>query len=455
LVPEIPNEYRENIVEQADVNVFRKAVLSVLAGLVVAALPLAAPVALAATTLDRIVAITNDEVITSSELNERTDRLMQQLRQQGTPLPPRSQTERQVLDRLILERLQLQRARSSGIRVDEVTLERALQRIAEQNSMTAARFREVLEKQEGVQWTRFREDIRNEILISRLREREVDSRIQVSDAEVDAALASPEAQAGNKEYLISNIFLRAPEGATPDAWTRLAARATEIMRLVRQGDDFAKLAAAFSDGKDAMQGGAIDWRPLQGLPTIFADEVVKMKVGQVSSVLRSPAGLHIFKLVDMHDGKQAGEFKVEQTHARHILLRASDVLNDADAKRRLNDLRQRVLAGAKFEDLARTNSSDGSSTRGGDLGWLSPGDTVPDFERAMNALKDGEISEPVQSPFGWHLIQVLERRKVDISGEKRRLDARQSLRDRKADEAYEAWLRQLRDESFVEMRYDE
>lgn len=451
----MPNGYLERV----DVNLFSnatwRACYRTMRGVVGGAMLVFAGAMAHGATLDRIVAIINDEVITSTDLADRTDRSMQQLRQQGTPLPSRSQAERQVLDRLILERLQLQRARNSGIRVDEMTLERALQRIAEQNNLTLARFREVLEKQEGVPWARFREDIRNEILISRLREREVDSRVQVSDAEVDAALASPEAQAGNKEYLISNIFLRAPEGATPEAWSRLMTRANEIMRLVRQGDDFAKLAAAFSDGKDAMQGGALEWRPLQGLPTMFADEVVKMKAGDVSGVLRSPAGLHIFKLNDVHDGKQTRELKVEQTHARHILLRASDVLNDADAKRRLNDLRQRALAGAKFEDLARTNSSDASSARGGDLGWLSPGDMVPDFERAMNALKEGQISEPVQSPFGWHLIQVVERRNVDVSGERRRLEARQSLRERKSDEAYEVWLRQLRDESFVEMRYDD
>ncbi|MDB5799634.1 MAG: SurA domain protein [Rhodocyclales bacterium] len=423
--------------------------------LVAIMLLLSAPMPVAAAMLDRIVAVANDDVVTLSELSERTDKFMLQLRQQGAALPPREQVERQMLDRLILERLQLRRARATGIRVDELTLERAVQRIAEQNNLTVARFREALEKQEGVKWAQFREDIRNEILISRLRERDVDNRIQVSDAEVDAALASPEAQAGNREYLVSHIFLRAPEGATPEAWGRLSARANEIMRLVGQGDDFAKLAAAFSDGKDAMQGGALEWRPLQGLPTVFADEVVKMKTGQVSSVLRSPAGLHIFKLMDMHDGKQSRELKVEQTHARHILLRVADVLNEADAKRRLGDLRQRILAGAKFEDIARTNSSDASAARGGDLGWLSSGDTVPDFERAMGVLKDGQISEPVQTPFGWHIIQVLERRNVDVSGERRRLEARQLLRERKSDEAYEAWLRELRDEAFVEMRYNE
>jgi len=194
---------------------------------------------------------------------------------------------------------------------------------------------------------------------------------------------------------------------------------------------------------------------LQGLPAIFSAEIVKMKPGEVSSVLRSPAGLHIFKLNDMHDGKQSRELKVEQVHARHILLRAGDVLNDADARRRLGDLRLRILGGTKFEDMARTNSSDATAARGGDLGWLSPGDMVPDFERVMNALKDGEISEPVQTPFGWHLIQVIERRSVDVSGERRRLEARQTLRERKADEANEVWLRQLRDESFVEIRYEE
>jgi peptidyl-prolyl cis-trans isomerase SurA len=410
---------------------------------------------LAAETLDRIVAVANDEVITLSELRMRADQTERQMQQQNAPKMARAQLEEKVLDRLVLERLQLQRARTGGMRVDDVTLDRAVQRMAEQNGLSMARFREVIEKQEGVQWSRFREDIRTEILISRLREREVDSRIVVSDAELDAALASPESQAGNKEYQVAHIFLRAPEGANAENWMRLSARAGEVQRLIRQGDDFAKLAAAFSDAPDGMQGGLMDWRPAQRLPELYGAEVPRMKPGQVSNVLRSSAGLHIVKLIGVNDAQTVRELKVEQTHARHILLRAADVLNDADGRRRLNELRRRIQAGAKFEDIARTNSGDVTATRGGDLGWLSPGDTVPDFERAMKTLQPGDLSEPVQSPYGWHLIQVIARRTVDMSGERRRMEARQALRERKSDEAYEAWLRQMRDESFVDIRRNE
>ncbi|MEN3068283.1 peptidylprolyl isomerase [Uliginosibacterium sediminicola] len=429
-----------------------KAVVSILCCI----LALGVSPARAIETVDRIVAVVNDEVVTQAELGLRVDQYARQLRQQGTTsAPPRAQMERQVLERLILERLQVQRARSTGITVDDVTLDRNLQRLAEQNKLSVARFRELIEKQENVPWARFREDVRTEIIISRLRERDVDSRVQVSDGEVEAALASPEGQAAGKEYQVAHIYLRAPDGATPETWLRLNARAAEVTRLLKQGEDFSKLATAFSDGPDALQGGVLDWRPAQRLPAVFADEVVKMKPGQFSNVLRSSAGLHIVKLLDVHDAAQAKEIKVEQTHARHILIRASDVLNEADARRRLGDLRQRILAGARFEDVARTNSTDVTAARGGDLGWLSPGDTVPDFELAMNTLSVGEISPPVQSPFGWHLIQVVERRTVDMSGERRKLEARQALRERKSDEAYEAWLRQLRDESFVELRNED
>ncbi|GAA5172496.1 peptidylprolyl isomerase [Viridibacterium curvum] len=416
---------------------------------------MAVPFALqAAEPLDRIAAIANDEIITMSEVRAKVDQTQRQL-PPDAPKMSRAQMEEKVLDRLILERLLLQRARSSGLRVDDVTLDRAVQRIAEQNKLPMAKFREVIEKQEGVPWQRFREDIRTEILISRLREREVDSRIVVSDAEIDAALASPEAQASGKEYQIAHIFIRAPEGANAESWMRLSSRASEVQRLLRQGDDFGKLAAAFSDAPDGMQGGVMAWQTVQRMPTVYAEEVVRLKPGQISNVLRSPAGLHVIKLVAVNDAASAKPLNVTQTQTRHILLRASEVLNDDDARRRLGDLRKRILAGARFEDIARTTPGDASAARGGDLGWLSPGDTVPEFERAMNALKPGEISEPIQSPFGWHLIQVMARRDVDMSGERRRLEMRQSLRERKSDEAYEAWLRQVRDEAFVDVRRSE
>lgn len=408
-----------------------------------------------AVTIDRIVAVVNDEVITYAELSQRTDILLGQLKRQGTSAPPRTQLERQMLERMISERVQMQRARSTGLRVEDSTLERAINRIAEQNNMSLSRFREVLEKQEGVPWARFREDIRQEITLTNLRDRDVDSRVTVSDAEVDALLSSPEALADNKEFLVAHIFLRAPEGATPEAWDRLNLRAAEVLRLSKQGDEFGKLVAAFSDSPDAMQGGVIDWRPVSRLPAVFANEVVRMKKGEVSGALRSAAGLHIFKLNDVREVGATKSVKVEQTHARHILLRQADVLNEADAKRRLLDFKQRIRGGAKFEDIARTNSSDVTSSKGGDLGWVSPGELVPEFERAMNALKPGEVSEPVQTPYGWHLIQVVERRTADVTNERKRIEAYQSLRARKADEAYEAWVRSLRDESFVELRYDE
>ncbi|HEX5127601.1 MAG TPA: peptidylprolyl isomerase [Rhodocyclaceae bacterium] len=404
--------------------------------------------------VDRIVAVVNDEVITQSELDARVAQASAQLHRQGTALPPASQLQHQMLDRLVVEKLQLQEARNTGLHVDDSTLQRAIQTIADNNKLSIPDLRTAVEKEEGLSWDRFREDIRTEITLSRLRENEVDSKVVVSDAEVDAFLASPEAAVGGHEYLVSHILLRASEGATPEQWNTLQKRADEVMRLINQGDDFAKLAAAFSDAQDAMQGGSLDWQPLERLPVLFADEVPKLKKGDVSPLLRSAAGLHIFKLVDIRDA-QVKEQKIEQTHARHILLRASDTLNDTDAKRRLNELRDRLKNGADFAELARLNSTDITAAKGGDLGWLSPGDTVPEFERAMNALKPGEISEPVQSPFGWHLIQVLERRTADVTTDRRRASARNALHDRKADETFDDWLSQLRDQAYVDLRLDQ
>lgn len=403
--------------------------------------------------LDKIVAVVNNEVITRLELDNRIDAAMRQLRRQGTALPARAQIERQVLDRMVLERIQLQRARELGLRADDVTLQRALQTIADNNKLSMANLRQAVETQEGVSWERFREDIRNEVTLSRLREREVDSKITVSDAEVAAFLASPEGATRGREFLVSHILLRAKEGATEQDWQRLQARADEVMRLVKQGDDFTKLVAAFSDAQDAMKGGSLDWKPAERLPEVIAGHLAGMNKGDVSGVIRSAVGLHIFKLMDVRDVAAAVQ-KVTQTHARHILLRAVDTLNEADARRRLEDIRNRVLHGADFAELARANSTDVTAAKGGDLGWLSPGDTVPEFEHAMDALKPGEISDVVQTPFGWHLIQVLERRTVDVTDERRKANARQALRERKSQEAYEDWLRQLRDEAYVDIRLD-
>jgi len=401
--------------------------------------------------IDRVVAVVNKDVVTQSELNAKVQVATRQLKRQGTALPSAAQLRSQVLERLVMERIQLQVAESLGIRVDELMLDKAVTRIAEDNKLSMTDFRKAV-AEEGFSWEEFRENIRTEIALAQLREREVDSRIVVTNAELDSALSEQSTTAlSSSDFLLAHILLRAPEGASPEQWKTVAKRADDVLKLVKQGDDFAKLAASYSDSQDAMNGGMLDWRQFRRLPEMFAERLPGMKKGDVSQAIRSPVGLHIFKLVDVRDAAK-GSAEVEQTHARHILLRATDALSENEARRRLGDLRDRVKNGADFGELAKANSGDFSSVKGGDLGWLSPGDTVPEFDHAMNELKPGEMSDVVQSPFGWHLIQVLERRKVDVTEERRKLDVRKALRDRKSDESYEDWLRQQRDTAYVEIK---
>jgi peptidyl-prolyl cis-trans isomerase SurA len=408
-----------------------------------------------ATLVDRIVAVVNKEVVTRSELDAQIASAERQLRRQKTPLPERAVLERQLLERLILQKAQLQLARDSGIRVDEIQLDRAILRIAENNGMTLAAFRQALES-DGVVFERFREEVREQILLTRLREREVDDKIQVSDGEIDLYLDERKAAGGERvEFDVAHILVRVPEQAGPEQVEQARRRAEQARAEAAAGGDFAKLAASYSDGPDALRGGALGWREKDRLPELFASALAKMTPGTVSEVLRSPAGFHVLKLVDR---RAAGDSRapVVQTHARHILVRTSEIVSEADARRRLSDLRERIVTGgADFAELAKLHSEDGTAARGGDLDWVHPGDTVPEFERAMNALGPGEISQPVKSPFGWHLVQVLERRTADMSVERRRLQARQVLRSRKADEAYQEWLRQLRDQTYVELRLGE
>jgi peptidyl-prolyl cis-trans isomerase SurA len=400
---------------------------------------------------DRIVAVINNEVITQNELRDRVASVERRLKQQGTEMPPRDVLEKHVLERLIIDRAQLQFARETGLRIDDAQLDQALGRIAEGNGMGLAQFRATLER-DGVSWTQFREEIRDEMTIGRLREREVDSRIAVSEGEVDNFLQSAGA-AGSEEFNLAHILLRVPEQAKPEQLIRLQARAEEIVAQLRRGADFAKLAAGYSDAPDGLSGGVMGWRSLERLPTLYADAAQKLKPGEISEVLRSPAGYHVLKLIERRGGAIKAQ-PVEQTRARHILIKTSELVSEADARRRLASLKERIAHGADFAELARLHSNDLSAAKGGDLGWLNPGDTVPEFERAMKALKPGEIGEPVQSPFGWHLIQVVERR-MDVSEERMRQSARQALRERKADEAYQDWLRQMRDRAYVEYRLED
>ena len=403
--------------------------------------------------VDRIVAVVNSEVITKAELAERVKTVTQQLRQQGTPLPPAEQLQRQVLERMIMDRLQLQLARETALRVDDLQLDRTVARVAERNKMSLTQFRQALER-DGIQFDKFREEMRNEILLSRLREREVDNRIVVTDNEIDYFL-SQQAQSPSAatEFNLSEIMLRLPEQASPEEVNRQHERAEQVLAQLRQGADFAKLAVGYSDAPDALQGGAMGWRARDRLPDLYTQALDRMKPGEVSGIIRSPAGFHLLKLIDRRGGGLPA--MVEQTHVRHILVKTSELVSEADAKRKLSNLRERILAGADFGELAKLNSDDSSSSKGGDLGWVYPGDTVPEFEHVMNSLKVGQVSEPFASPFGWHLVQVLGRREAAVSGERKRQEARLILRERKADEAYQEWLRQLRDRAFVEYRTDE
>jgi len=405
--------------------------------------------------LDRVVAVVNKDIVTYTELEEQTAEAERQLRKQGTPLPARSVLERQVLEQLILRKAQLQLAGESGIRVDEIQLDRAVQRIAEGNHLSLPEFRQTLAR-DGVDFEHFRQEVREQIILNRLRERDVDEKVQVSESEVDLLLEEAKQASGAQvEYNVSHILVRVPEQASPEQLERARQKAEKVRAEALAGGQFATLAASYSDAPDALQGGALGWRGRERLPELFTQALATMQPGGVSEVLRSPAGFHLVKLNDRRESS-AAEKPVPQTHVRHILVRTSEVVSETDAQRRLANLRERIVTGgADFATLARQYSEDGSAANGGDLGWMYEHDTVPEFERAMDALKPGEISQPVKTPFGWHLIQVLERRTADPSPERKRMQVRQILRARKADEAYQEWLRQLRDQTYVEVRLED
>ena len=408
--------------------------------------------------LDSIIAVVNDEAITASELDARTRVAVAQLRRQNINPPPPAVLRRQVLERMIVDRAQLQLARETGVRVDDATVNAAVARIAEQSGMSPQQFRERLEK-EGIPFTRFRADVRDDIVISRLRDREVDSRVQVSEGEIDNFLAEQAGvTAGAVEYNIAQILLRAPDNASTDRIEATRRQAEELMAQLRSGADFARLAASNSASPEAMSGGSLGWRTADRLPSLFLDALKGLKPGDLAPLVRSPGGFHILKLVGQRDAAEGrlATGPVEQTRARHILLRVSDLTPEAEVRRRLLDLRERVVNGGQdFGQLARLHSLDSTATRGGDLGWIYPGDTVPEFERAMAQLKPGEVSQPVQSPFGWHLIQVTDRRTDESPTERNRMAARMALRERKGEEAYLEWIRQLRDRTYVEYRLDD
>ena len=399
--------------------------------------------------LDHIVAVVNDEVITRHELARRYDEVVRNLARQKTPLPPREVLEKQLLERMVTELALQQHARSTGIRIDPTQVERALQRIAAQNQLDMASLAAALEK-EGQSLDSMRATIRNELLIARARERDVDNRVSVSDAEIEGYLQTQAQQGVETEYNFAHILVTVPENASPEQIQARRARAEDILAQLAQGADFAQLSASHSDAPNALQGGAFGWRASGKMPALFAEALKPLQPGELAPLLKSSNGFHILKLYDKR-GLDAA-LSVTQTHVRHILIKTNELTSEADARNRLLQLKERIDNGVKFDELARLHSEDASASKGGDLGWINPGDTVPDFEKAMNALQPGQVGEPIQSPFGWHLIQVLERRDQDVTQERQKLLARQAIRERKADEAFQDWVRQIRDSAYVELR---
>jgi peptidyl-prolyl cis-trans isomerase SurA len=403
--------------------------------------------------VDRVVAVINDEAITQYDLDDAKRIVLQQLKQQNVQPPAQDVLDKQVLERMLTERSLLQFAKESGVKIDDTMIERAILRIAQDNKLSAEDFRKALAK-ENISYTKYREDIRNELMMQRLREREVDSKITVSDAEVDQYLATLKGQnTGEAEYRLAHILVMVPEQASAEQIDARKRRAEDALRALKSGADFAQVAAGFSDASDALSGGNLGWRSGARLPTVFGDEVRAMTVGQISSITRSAAGFHIVKLLEKRSHNEPTV--VDQTHARHILVRVNEIVSESDAKAKIDRLRDRIVSGAKFEELAKLNSEDGTSAKGGDLGWLNPGDTVAEFDEAMKKLELNQISDPVRSPFGWHLLQVLERRRQDITGTRERSEAQAAIRQRKVDEAFQDWVRQIRDRAYVEVRLDD
>lgn len=410
--------------------------------------------------VDEVVAIVNSSVITRRELLDRADEIEQQLRQAGRPVPARTDLLNEVLERLVMERVQTQAAEESGIRVTDQDLDRAVESVAQQNQINATDLRSQVERS-GLTWSKYRDELRKQVQVIRLREREVDSKVQVYDGEIDNFLAAragnPAASAGPLEYDVAQILVRVPEGTSDAQKAELKAKADGLLKQAQGGADFTRLAQSSSDAPEAAKGGSLGFREIGRLPAAFANAVVDLAPGSVApEVIESANGFHVLKLVGRRNASaaskdQASE-KIQQTEVRHILIRTGPNMPEAEARRQLAALRDRITHGEDFGEIAKRFSQDGSAPKGGDMGWISPGELVPEFEQAMNRLRPGEVSEPVQTQFGLHLIQVVERRETEVSASKQRDFARAEVREQKMRAAYDDWLRQLRQAAYVEYR---
>jgi peptidyl-prolyl cis-trans isomerase SurA len=403
----------------------------------------------AAEVLDRIIVIVNDGVILQSELDRAITEARKTIAQRGIASPPADALRTQVLERLILVRLQTQRAQQAGIRIDDRELNEVLNGIASQNGMTLAEFADAL-RADGMDFLAVREQVRDEVLVQRLRSKEVESRVLVTDADIELFLASQGPNEG-LEYHLYDILVAVPEGATAETRAKARAKAEELLKDIRAGKDFAQVAIASSDGQQALQGGDLDWRKAADLPGVFAEQAAKLAPGTVSEVVEAPGGFHIVKLAGTRGGEQRKT--VNETHARHILIQPNAVRTEEQARLQARDLYDRIVAGEDFAELAKKYSDDASSKNGGgDLGFQPPGVFAPEFQVRLDQLKPGEVSPPFHTQFGWHVASVLERRTRDTTDESRRARARQAVGQRKSAEEYDVWLRRLREEAYIEYR---
>ena len=402
--------------------------------------------------LDRIIAVVEDDVILDRELTIEANNIVKQLQANNVMIPPSFILRKQVLERIIMDRLQRQFAERSGIRVSPEMLQSSVTDIARKNDMTIDQFRAELESQ-GMSFQNFEENIRNEIIINQLRAREIGSRIKVTDREVSHYLET-QGEIGEEkvQYHLGHILISVPEAASSSVIKKARDKADRIIAELHDGADFKQTAVAESDGGNALKGGDLGWRTIGEVPSLFVDSLSKLDQGDIAELIRSPSGFHIIKMLEL---KGLDKHIVTKTRARHILIKTNELINDAEAKKRLQSLKERITDGDDFATLARSNSDDkGSAISGGDLNWVGPGDLVPPFEAAMSKLAINEISKPVQTQFGWHIIQVLEREDRDNSVEHKKNRVREEIRKRKMEEETELWLRRLRDEAFVDINLD-
>ncbi len=401
--------------------------------------------------LDQVIAVVNSDVITATDLRKRIKRILAQLKARNNRLPPKDVLYRQILEQLITERLQLQLAKRASVIIGDEAINNIIQKIASENNLTLPEFKEVLAR-DGMKYSEYRQNIRNEITISQLKKRRIENNIIVTDQEIDTELRN---QKNNKalsdEFHLAHILIATPEAATPSQIQKTKQKAQQIVAQLSIGANFAETAAAYSNGPNALKGGDLGWRQAAQLPSVFTDKVIKLEKGQITGLIRGPNGFHIVKVIDRRSNEKRRV--VEQTHAKHILMVPNQVKNNAVVKAKLEQLRERIIKGEDFAPIAKATSEDkGSAVEGGDLGWVNPGAMVSEFEEQMNKLAPGEISQPIKSRFGWHLIQVIARRKHDVTKIVLRNKIRQQISQRKKEEAVSNWLRRLRSEAYVEYR---